>query len=255
MKQLPILRRPYFARRVLDVGAGHNPFYGATHLLEIDVERGSQRGGTKHKVPKGTKLVVGDVQAIPFRSGRFDYVYASHVLEHVDSPFAACREIVRVARAGYIETPSPFLEQGLALAGNIPGEEGFHKWLVFSPLPGVLAFEPKTMDTVSWFCPCPDGQFLKDFYESLDFRVAQHFFRSRAKTTSFYWKSSFDVDIRRGKSDCGGDRRTCRFSEMRKTLLLNCNDPLGSPRLFRLRKTFPRIPEVFRRHGHQTLFI
>ena len=45
MKRLPFWMRPYGARRVLDIGAGHNPFHGATNLLEIDLHEGRERGG------------------------------------------------------------------------------------------------------------------------------------------------------------------------------------------------------------------
>ena len=43
MKRLPFWKRPYGARRVLNIGAGHNPFHGATHLLEIDLQEGRER--------------------------------------------------------------------------------------------------------------------------------------------------------------------------------------------------------------------
>ena len=86
MKRLPFWRRPYFARRILDIGAGHNPFRGVTHVVEIDIHQGRERGGDALVVPGSATLIVGDGMALPFRSGSFDYVYASHVLEHVDLP-------------------------------------------------------------------------------------------------------------------------------------------------------------------------
>src|SRR5437899_4337915 len=84
VKRLSFWKRPYFARRILDVGAGHNPFKGVTHVLEIDSTQGGQRGWNKLLVPESSKLIVGDTTALPFQSGSFDYVYAAHVLEHVD---------------------------------------------------------------------------------------------------------------------------------------------------------------------------
>jgi hypothetical protein len=45
MKRLPFWKRPYGARRVLDIGSGHNPIHGVTHLLEIDLQEGRERGG------------------------------------------------------------------------------------------------------------------------------------------------------------------------------------------------------------------
>ncbi|MSR24725.1 MAG: class I SAM-dependent methyltransferase [Nitrospiraceae bacterium] len=125
MKQLPLLRRPYFSRRILEIGPGDNPFKGVTHLLEMDVHEGRERGGNALFVPKAAKLIVAEATLLPFGPGTFDYVYASHVLEHVEQPERACREIMRVGRAGYIETPSPFLEQGMALREKHRPSTGF----------------------------------------------------------------------------------------------------------------------------------
>src|SRR5206468_1308378 len=114
MKQLPFWQRPYFARRVLDIGSGHNPFKGATLVVDFDLKEGRDRHGNPLVVPEPARLFAADVQALPFQARSFDYVYASHVLEHVYWPGDACREIMRVGSAGYVETPSPLLEQGLA---------------------------------------------------------------------------------------------------------------------------------------------
>ena len=45
MKELPLVRRPYFANRILDIGGGHNPFRGVTHVLDMDIVFGRERGG------------------------------------------------------------------------------------------------------------------------------------------------------------------------------------------------------------------
>lgn len=251
---MPFWRRPHFARRVLDIGAGHNPFSGVTHVVEIDILQGRDRAGNALVVPRSAKLIVGDGMALPFRSGSFDYVYASHVLEHVGTPESACGEIMRVGSAGYIETPSPFLEQGLALREGHT-QNWLHKWYVFHVDEDVLVFEPKTPETISDFCPCPDGQFMKEFYASVDFRQAQHCFRRKAKTTIFYWRSFFRVEIRNRMAYCEGDGRVCRFRGMKRALLANCDDLLHAPRLLRLREAFPDCQGVFRKYGHRTVFI
>jgi predicted SAM-dependent methyltransferase len=43
-------------------------------------------------------FVCCDAQYLPFKDEAFDWVYSSHVIEHVDNPFAMLREMVRVAR-------------------------------------------------------------------------------------------------------------------------------------------------------------
>ena len=156
MKRLSWWRRPYFSRRVLEIGPGHNPFAGVTHVLERNVADGRERGGHALIVPAAAHLIVGEATVLPFTAGSFDFVYASHVLEHVEDPEAACREMMRVAPAGYIETPSPFLEQGLALKDVTSPDHWFHRWFVFALSPGRLVFEPKSVEDVKRFCSCSE---------------------------------------------------------------------------------------------------
>lgn len=255
MKKLPLWKRPYFASRVLDIGGGHNPFKGVTHVVDFDLKEGRDRHGNPLVVPEPARLFAADVQALPFQENSFDYVYASHVLEHVDRPDDACREIMRVASAGYIETPSPLLEQGLAYMDEDLPEYWMHKWFVFSPIPAVLVFEPKTRTTISEFCACSDGRFMKEFYECLDFRVAQHFIRRKAKTTIFFWKASFVVDARDRTRVCGDGAKTCRFRQMRRALVASCNDLWRAHRIIRLKRMFPNSQHVYRKFGERTLFI
>jgi SAM-dependent methyltransferase len=255
MKRLPWWRRPYGSRRILDIGPGHNPFHGVTHVLERDVSEGRERSGQALQVPGDAKLIVGDAADLPFAGTTFDFVYASHVLEHVEAPEQACREIMRVGKAGYIETPSPFLEQGLALADQSSPAHWFHRWFVFSPSPHLLAFEPKSVREVTRFCSCRDGQFLREFYASLDFSQAQHCFRRASKTTIFYWNRPFEAEVRRQMVDCRHDGRPCRFSGMRQALIANCNDLLRARRVRRLAQWFPQARDVFRKYGHYSLLV
>lgn len=254
MKSLPVRKRPYLARRILDVGAGHNPFKGVTHVLDMDLTEGGHRCGNQLQILGSAVLIQGRATELPFRTASFDYIYASHVLEHVDRPQQACQEVMRVGAAGYIETPSPLLEQGLALKDVTSPELWFHKWFVFC-VGDRLVFEPKTRQEVTRFCSCADGQFIREFYEQIDFRDAQHCLRPKAKTTIFFWKSSFEVEVRDKMVDCRQDNRRCRFMGMRAMLLASCNDLFRAPRVLRLKKTFPQCRQVFQRYGHRTLLI
>lgn len=47
---------------------------------------------------------------MPFRDKAFDYSILSHVLEHLENPARALKEVERVSRAGYIETPNAMAE-------------------------------------------------------------------------------------------------------------------------------------------------
>jgi glycosyltransferase involved in cell wall biosynthesis len=121
--------------KVLDVGSGNRPNHRADVLLEKELEETEHRSGVKAVIPKGKKLVVGDALEMPFADKEFEYVIASHIAEHIDEPGKFCRELMRVGKRGYIETPGKFSEKIL--------NEPFHKWVVFQKN-GELVFEEKT---------------------------------------------------------------------------------------------------------------
>lgn len=93
--------------KVLDIGSGHIPFPLATHLSDITLtDHGYGRAGTPFKHVDGKPVYECSMEKMPFGDKEFDFVYCSHVLEHTKDPEKACRELMRVAKRGYIETPS-----------------------------------------------------------------------------------------------------------------------------------------------------
>lgn len=93
--------------KVLDIGSGHIPFPLATHLADISIEDSSiGRANVPFKHVDGKPVYECSVEQTPFSDKEFDFVYCSHVLEHVHSPTNACRELMRIAKRGYIETPT-----------------------------------------------------------------------------------------------------------------------------------------------------
>lgn len=93
---------------VLEVGSGGNPYPRANVLLDAYEETRE-----RHWVPlkADRPLVLGFVERLPFRDKVFDFVIASHVLEHSADPEAFLGELQRVAKAGYIEVPDAFFER------------------------------------------------------------------------------------------------------------------------------------------------
>jgi uncharacterized protein YbaR (Trm112 family) len=110
---------------VLEIGGGGGP-HPRTSVL-VDKYPGSdgtrQRGGVALVVGSRT-LIQADGSRLPFRDGQFDYVIASHVIEHVPAPdvFGFIQELQRVATRGYLEAPSIVYET----LRDIPE----HLWLV-----------------------------------------------------------------------------------------------------------------------------
>jgi SAM-dependent methyltransferase len=91
-------------QRVLDVGSGGYPFPYATVLTDRLVDDSPSR--RERLVTMNKLFVVSDVQELPFGNKSFDFVYCSHMLQCVKDPLAACREVMRVGKRGYIETPT-----------------------------------------------------------------------------------------------------------------------------------------------------
>lgn len=96
--------------RVLDVGSGHQPHRRANVLLEKYPEETIHRTTQQIVIPQGKEFIVGDALAMPFSDKSFDFIIASHIAEHIDDPAQFCREVSRVGKEGYIETPGPMTE-------------------------------------------------------------------------------------------------------------------------------------------------
>jgi SAM-dependent methyltransferase len=102
-----LLKVPKHAR-VLEVGSGDNP-YPRSNIL-VDLYRDTpERGWAPLKTDRPT--FIADVCDLPFRDKSFDFVIASHVLEHTSNPRRFLDELSRVAKAGYIETPDALMER------------------------------------------------------------------------------------------------------------------------------------------------
>lgn len=93
---------------VLEVGSGGNPYFRANVLLDAyEVTR------ERHFAPlvSDRPTVLGVVENLPFKDGSFDFVIASHVLEHSPQPEHFLSELMRVAKSGYIEVPDALMER------------------------------------------------------------------------------------------------------------------------------------------------
>ncbi|HEY0283805.1 MAG TPA: methyltransferase domain-containing protein [Vicinamibacterales bacterium] len=127
---------------VLDVGGWACPFNRAQWILDAEPfeTRGYYRtfggaafqGGEREWFSKET-WVQRDFCARepwPFADKQFDFVVCSHTLEDIRDPLWVCSELMRVAKAGYIEVPSRIFESTLGVERpNIAGLS-HHRWLI-----------------------------------------------------------------------------------------------------------------------------
>jgi len=89
---------------VLDLGSGGWPFSRADHLADKFPEQTTHR--VESIIRDGRPFCVVDIHHLPFKDDAYDFVFCSHVLEHLDNPGQAIRELTRIARKGYLEVPS-----------------------------------------------------------------------------------------------------------------------------------------------------
>lgn len=114
--------------RVLEIGPGHSPFKRANVYVDfVDVP--------------GIEVIKCDVasEPLPFEDKSFDFIVCRHCIEDMYNPFPLIREMSRVGKAGYIETPSPIAELGRGVDGGSPPFRGYHHhrfmtWLFGSEL-------------------------------------------------------------------------------------------------------------------------
>ena len=99
--------------RVLDIGCGRGhdllrtaERYKALSLRLYGIEivpediRVAARRVEEHPDRPSVSLIMSEVERLPFRSGQFDGVMCSEVVEHLPDPDAALREIARITKLG-----------------------------------------------------------------------------------------------------------------------------------------------------------
>jgi uncharacterized protein YbaR (Trm112 family)/antitoxin component of MazEF toxin-antitoxin module len=93
---------------VLEIGAGGNPYLRSNVLVDA-----YESTGERHWVPltMDRPTALAFAEKLPFKDKEFDFVIASHVLEHSLDPVRFLDEMQRVSRAGYIEVPDAFMER------------------------------------------------------------------------------------------------------------------------------------------------
>ena len=88
---------------ILDIGCGYSAHKNASVIC--DVQDLSNLYKNKHFVKLTSKI-------LPFKDKEFDFVIASHVIEHVEDVEFFMKELQRVSSEGYIELPT-ILEDNL----------------------------------------------------------------------------------------------------------------------------------------------
>lgn len=187
----------------------------------------SQRAGVM-VLGDGVVFKEGDLEAIPFPGEpKFDFLYASHVLEHAVSIERAVLEINRVSGRGYIEAPSPLREQ-IFCPWPYDEKADFHKQYLWADnrRKNTIHFIQKSGKTAGEFCSCPNGQLahrIFDLYRKSG-KDIEPLLPKASKTTVLYFNGavqavgheSFEEACREGH--CG--YASARHVRQRTALLL-----------------------------------
>jgi Methyltransferase domain len=122
---------------VLDVGGWAAPFNRADWVLDLMPyeTRGAMGsygdGPERFSEATWVRRDICDHEPWPFADGQFDFALCVTTLEDIRDPIWVCRELARVARAGYVEVPTIEAELIYNVQGDGPwlGHE-HHRWLV-----------------------------------------------------------------------------------------------------------------------------
>lgn len=170
--------------RVLEVGGGHNPHPRSNVVVDKYVDDNTHRSGDI-KVLRDQKFMAADGENLPFDDKSFDYVICNHVLEHVEDPTAFLKEQFRVAKRGYIETPS--------LIGEHLFPKKSHKWVLLEINNKVVLVDKTKINFPTQF---DFGALFQNYFpkNSIGYKILERT-HPNVHTVRIEWEGSFDFVI------------------------------------------------------------
>jgi len=117
---------------ILDVGGAEQPLIVATHIIDKEPYESFEEYQRLGFIPMSKEKYVytkdtwcqRDFYDLPwpYADKQFDFVWCTQTLEDIRDPIAVCKEMMRVGKAGYIETPGVLAE--------ICNDFWHHRWFV-----------------------------------------------------------------------------------------------------------------------------
>ena len=158
--------------KILDIGCGYTANEFASTICDIQ---------DLSKFYKDKQFVKLDNKRLPFEDKEFDFVVASHVIEHVEDVSFFISELERVSKKGYIELPSK-LEDNLVFENKKE-----HLWhMDFDDVNQKLLISRK----IQYFEPILTVSALQKFREN---------FKS-SLVLELYWENKIDYEIIENKN-------------------------------------------------------
>ena len=168
--------------KVVEIGSGHNPTIRANVIVEKYINDNTHRCGNIKIYPHQI-FINADGENMPFENKEFDYAICCQVLEHVDHPAKFISELCRVAKRGYIETPS--------LIGEFLFPKKAHRWVILDIDQKLVIFEKAQIP----------GNYIKDYgelflnylaYQSLPYKILG-FTEGNIMINRYEWKDNIDI--------------------------------------------------------------
>ena len=160
--------------KILDIGCGYTAHENATVICDV------QDLSSFYKDKNFVKL---DGNVLPFKDNEFDFVIASHVIEHVKDVKTFINELSRISSKGYIELPT-ILEDNLVFENKKD-----HIWhMEFDDVDNKLNISEKIQYLEPMITVSTSKKFSKIFRQSL--------------VLELYWEDNIEFNlIQKNKND------------------------------------------------------
>ena len=159
--------------KILDIGCGYTANKYSTHVAD------TQDFSNLYKDKKFTHI---KEKKLPFADKEFNFIIASHVLEHVEDIEYFIKELERVANSGYIEVPTR-LEDNLVDVN----EKAHIWWINFDDINNSL-FITKRKQIIEPFLSVSTIQNLRKFFRD-------------SLVTEIFWDSKINYLISESSND------------------------------------------------------
>ena len=172
--------------KILDIGCGYTAHSNASVICDIQ--------DLSHFY-KDKKFIRLKEKTLPFKNKEFDFVVASHVMEHVDDVDYFIKELERVSVKGYIELPT-ILEDNLVFENKKD-----HLWhMEFDDNKNELLISKKI-------------QFLEPMITVSSIKKLSKYFR-QSLILELYWENS--IEFRKIEKNLGNYEKISRLTLVRK---------------------------------------
>ena len=169
---------------VVEFGPGHNPNYRSNVLVEKFIDSNYHRSSDIRMFPH-QQYYHEDGTCTTFKDKEFDYSICIQMIEHVDNPEAFLKEQMRIAKGGYLESPS--------IIGELLFPKQSHKWVILE-IDNKLVFFEKAKITNRYNSNC--GSLFLNYlpYLSLPYRMLK-ITEGDLFTNRYEWRDSIDFIV------------------------------------------------------------